>query len=446
MPERPFDEMMESRVGWQSMRVRNLRGFADSGEIEYARLTLLFGKNSSGKTTLLRAPLLLKQAIVASPSNEAALSGQFVDFGSYKEMVYNGEVKRDVRLSAVIASGSADLPPSTMRARPDLADLFARMRVDVDIHWNQRSGYAQYQSVALSNPDTGRKVISFDRSGPKEFEVTMGKDKIVKVPFPLSPQTIRFAEIAFREKNDDDRDSFELSYLMFQLGWALQRSSQRIIHIGPLRDRPRRSYSTDQTGGVQSSIDAIAVLRSGDNIRSIRQAMQTLGLAHSITVKKLAPGFVAVTLQGSPGGRADNLTDVGFGASQVLPILVTLANAEPNTTVLIEQPELHLHPEAQGKLADVLLAFARSRRLRLVIETHSEHILLRLQRRVAETALDPEDLAIYFVDSSKKSTKVSRANVDHQGKVDNSAIPGGFFEDDWEDLLELAKAAGKVRG
>lgn len=125
---------------------------------------------------------------------------------------------------------------------------------------------------------------------------------------------------------------------------------------------------------------------------------------------------------------------------------MTLANAEPNTTVLIEQPELHLHPEAQGKLADVLLAFARSRRLRLVIETHSEHILLRLQRRVAETALDPEDLAIYFVDSSKKSTKVSRANVDHQGKVDNSAIPGGFFEDDWEDLLELAKAAGKVRG
>jgi len=314
------------------------------------------------------------------------------------------------------------------------------MRVDVNIHWNQRSGQPQYQTIDFCNPESGRKVVSFVRTGPEEYEVIIGKKRLISVPVPLSPQSIRYAELAFREENNESRSAVALSYLMFQLSWSLQRSSNAIVHIPPLREMPRRSYTTDRPFVAQSGASTIAVLRSGEGLKEIRRALQDLGMASSINVRKLAPGFVAVTLQDSSSGRLDNLADVGFGVSQVLPILATLATAESDTTVLIEQPELHLHPDAQGRLADVLISLARPKRLKLVIETHSEHMLLRLQRRVAEKIIRSEELAIYFVDSGK----VKRASIDNYGRVDNSSIPKGFFEDDWEDLMLMTKAAAEA--
>lgn len=406
----------------------------------YEPITLLFGKNSSGKTTLLRAPLLLKQAMDGMNSNEAVLSGPEVDFGSYKETVLNGQVSKDVRLTAVLAAGGETHLPSLVReANPAYLDLFNRMQVDVLFHWNQRSGHPQYQSISFSNPDTRRKVLGFDRAGPEEFEVKSGNKRLLRVPFPLSLQSLRYTELAFRDSGDD-RETVATAFLMYALSSTLQSTSQDIIHIGPLREMPKRAYNTDQPIVTQSGGSAVAVLRSGKGVKQIAWALQELGMANSVSVRKLAPGFVAVTLQDAGSGRFDNLADVGFGVSQVLPILATLATASPYMTVLIEQPELHLHPEAQGRLADVLYSLARSRRLKLVIETHSEHILLRLQRRVAEQIIQPRELAVYFVNSGR----VKRAEIDRYGKVDNSAIPKGFFDDDWEDLMLMTKAAAEA--
>ncbi|MCG7581423.1 DUF3696 domain-containing protein [Mycolicibacterium sp. OfavD-34-C] len=436
----PSDDAEFANYGWQSVRVRNLRGFRDSGEIWYAPVTLLFGKNSSGKTTLLRAPLLLKQAMYGPNSNEAMLSGPEVDFGSYKETVLNGQVSKDVQLTAVLATGGAAHLPSLVReVNPAYLDLFNRMQIDLVIHWNQRSGHSQYQSIAFSNPDTRRKVLSFDRTGPEEFEVKAGSRRLVRVPFPLSLQSLRYTEIALRDKGDD-RETVAISFLMYTLSMSLQNTTQDMIHIGPLREKPKRAYNTDQPVVAQSGGSVVAVLRSGQGVKQIAQALQMLGMANSVSVRKLAPGFVAVTLQDTRSGRFDNLADVGFGVSQVLPILATLATASSFNTILIEQPELHLHPEAQGRLADVMYSFAKARRLKLVVESHSEHILLRLQRRVAERVIEPDDVAVYFVDSGR----VKRAGIDRYGKLDNSAIPNGFFDDDWEDLMLMTKAAAEA--
>lgn len=108
--------------------------------------------------------------------------------------------------------------------------------------------------------------------------------------------------------------------------------------------------------------------------------------------------------------------------------------------VLIEQPELHLHPEAQGRLADVLVGLARQRRTGLVIETHSEHILLRLLRRVAEGEwVNPSDLAVVVVDGGD----VLSLGVNELGQLTGGTLPEGFFEEDWQDSLALAQAAAE---
>jgi len=154
-----------------------------------------------------------------------------------------------------------------------------------------------------------------------------------------------------------------------------------------------------------------------------------------------------------------HLIDMGYGTSQVLPILVRCVQAEAGEFILIEQPELHLHPRAQAQLGDLLVETAR-RGVRLLIETHSEHLLLRLRRWVAETSiqdndavleklgerrlpinatqdLDADELQAYYVYRDAVS-KIAILSIDKQGEMDASTTPDDFDDFFSDDLIEIA--------
>ena len=101
------------------------------------------------------------------------------------------------------------------------------------------------------------------------------------------------------------------------------------------------------------------------------------------------------------------LTDVGFGVSQVLPALVLLYYVPEGSTVLMEQPEIHLHPSVQSGLADVMLNVAEVRNVQIIVESHSEHLMRRLQRRVAEEEASSDDVKLYFVSTDGKRAQAS---------------------------------------
>ena len=102
----------------------------------------------------------------------------------------------------------------------------------------------------------------------------------------------------------------------------------------------------------------------------------------------------------SAGGPETLITDVGFGVSQILPVLVLCFYAPKGSTIILEQPEIHLHPAVQAGLADVLIDAYKRRDVQIIVESHSEHFLRRLQRRVAEEALPNDDLAVYFCENA----------------------------------------------
>ena len=140
--------------------------------------------------------------------------------------------------------------------------------------------------------------------------------------------------------------------------------------------------------------------------------------------------------------RGVNIADVGFGASQALPILVVLATAPPGSTILIEQPELHLHPRAQVAMADLLIEAVVSRGLQVVMESHSEHMFLRVRRRVAEGLIQPSQVSAQVVDRAK----VRRVDIDGAGQIDTNVFPPGFFAEEWTEALALARAAARSGG
>ena len=245
-----------------------------------------------------------------------------------------------------------------------------------------------------------------------------------------------------------------------------------IAYLGPLRKHPQRTYqwSGDTPEGVgqagEATVAAILAAQHEDRMlnrgpKKAKQAftsfiagwLKDLGVIHSFLVKPVAEGRkeYEVLVKTHAGAPEVKITDVGFGVSQVLPALVQAFYCPPHSTVWMEQPEIHLHPQVQAELADAFISAIKAREdgkerdVQLIIESHSEHLLNRLQRRIAEGALVPEDVAIYFCRRSGASTELEPLRVNMFGEIEN--WPENFFGDEMADISArtLAAMAAKKR-
>ena len=174
--------------------------------------------------------------------------------------------------------------------------------------------------------------------------------------------------------------------------------------------------------------------------------LKELGLIHSFSLKPIAENRkdYEVRVQRSPRSADVLITDVGFGVSQVLPVLVLCYYAPEGSTLIFEQPEIHLHPAVQSGLADVFIDAINTRGIQIILESHSEHLLRRLQRRVAEEQLTPEQAALYFTTMGEDgASNLERLELDLFGNIRN--WPQDFFGNDMGDLMEMARAEMRRR-
>jgi hypothetical protein len=157
-----------------------------------------------------------------------------------------------------------------------------------------------------------------------------------------------------------------------------------------------------------------------------------------------APGVDDLVLMDNRSGTQVSHRDVGIGISQVLPVLVS-AFANQSRIVAIEQPEIHLHPALQAELGDVFIESALGERKNtFILETHSEHLILRVMRRIRETAsgtlpqglppIKPKDVSILFVEPDGSRSIVREMPVNENGEL-VKAWPGGFFEEGLKEMI-----------
>jgi predicted ATPase len=220
--------------------------------------------------------------------------------------------------------------------------------------------------------------------------------------------------------------------------------SKGIYYLGPLREYPQRYYPI--SGAImedvgfkgEKTIEVLATAEEGV-VEKVQEWIKAFGMAESMKIKPLKEKgtLVEVRLKDSMLSMSINLYDTGFGVSQVLPIIAEGFYAPSDSLILIEQPEIHLHPGLQSKMGDLLIDIARSHK-KLVIETHSEHVLLRIQRRITEGSLKSDDVAIYFFTSTCEGTKIERIHINDLGRFEN--WPPGFFEEDVEESFAITKA------
>lgn len=134
-----------------------------------------------------------------------------------------------------------------------------------------------------------------------------------------------------------------------------------------------------------------------------------------------------------------NIVDTGFGLNQLIPIIVQCFYAPKGSLIVIEQPEAHLHPRAQAKLVDFFIDVVKFGN-KILVETHSEHLLLRLQTRVAENKIAPNIITVHYFEQIEKGTKITNMKINQKGFFE-SPIPKGFFEEGFNEALAHLKAS-----
>ncbi len=220
------------------------------------------------------------------------------------------------------------------------------------------------------------------------------------------------------------------------------RPETELVRLGPIRPTPSRVIVESET----SETTALALIRRlsrGDHLlRSVNEWLEQLEIPYSVEIDRLVSARTGAefgysfALTDTRTGVEVNMVDVGYGVSQVLPIIAACAGADASI-ISIEQPELHLHPRLAANLAELFVDTA-NRGNQVIAETHSENILLRVQRMIREGRIASDDVAVIYVDNRRGSeATVRRLQLDDEGDLVDR-WPGGFFDDRLADILGVS--------
>lgn len=447
------------------LRIQNFKAWRDTGPVRLAPLTVIFGANSAGKSSLGHLLLALQQT-ARSTDRKRALhlgdSASLIDLGTFKDCLYGhdpGQVL-DFELGWRLPKPLEVKDP----LQPQGRYFGQHMRLEVALVAG-RGDQPEVQAMRYALQSDGEAVIDVDfhRDANRRLSLTSQRYNFKmadgrKWPLDEPEKFYRLSDVtAARFKNAGFMADFAL---------ATEAMLDSLSYLGPLRSHPQRIYQwsgdTPASVGPMGEQTIAAILAAQGDARQLNRGprkarqgfvefiagwLKDLGVIHDFSVQAVATGRKEYEVLIKTGAKspAVKITDVGFGVSQVLPALVQAFYCQPHSTVWMEQPEIHLHPQVQAELADVFISAIQARQdgverqVQLIVESHSEHFLNRLQRRVAEGALTPDDVAVYFCRRSITGAQLEPLKLNLFGDIEN--WPENFFGDEMADIAARTLAA-----
>ncbi|MCX5933927.1 MAG: DUF3696 domain-containing protein, partial [Pseudanabaena sp. LacPavin_0818_WC45_MAG_42_6] len=165
--------------------------------------------------------------------------------------------------------------------------------------------------------------------------------------------------------------------------------------------------------------------------------LKDLKMIYDIKPRRLLGGRFEIKVKVKGRSKWESLADVGFGISQFLPIIVADLQLRDNSTLIMSQPEIHLHPSVQANLGDYLVKQVKERNKNYIVETHSEYLLNRMRLLIVKGEIQPEDVAVYYFENSIKDGSIAhRIEFTKDGQILNA--PKGFFETYMIDTMDIA--------
>lgn len=452
-----------------SLWLENFKSWQSTGAVRLAPLTGLFGTNSSGKTSLLQYLLMLKQT-AESPDRNLVLdlgdAKSRVELGTYRDVVHRHDLAGELAWDMAWQLKEPLVVKDPAKKSSDLlqGDMVG---FGANIHWERNGGSGSGRPAvrrmryAFAGAHFGMDEVA-DSAGQYELSTSSKKVKFKRVPgraWNLPPPLKCYGF------PDQVRNYFQNAAFLSDFELEFEKLMSQVFYLGPLREYPKREYPW---GGAQPSdmgqrgekvVEALLASRDqnvlysygkGKKRRTLVEVVATwlkeLGLIDSFEVRPVAPGskLFQVWVRRQSGAEEVLLTDVGFGVSQILPVITLCYYAPAGSVLLLEQPEIHLHPKVQAGLADVFIDAIQRRNIQIVVESHSEHLLRRLQRNIAEERFPAQDTALYFCAIEAGVSRLVPLAVDLYGNIEN--WPEGFFGDEMGEIAAMQKAVLRRKG
>jgi len=422
--------MTDSEQGRQTIgriAVVGYKSIAAVQSIDVAPLTVLAGANSSGKSSMLQPLLLLKQTMEASyDPGPLLLDGPHVRFSKAEQLLSPDVSGFSVRVETD-AGGSI-----TNRYAKKSEGGFELKAMDFVRASDGTSGTLHSDSASESTrealPESLKRLLS------SKF-ADAGVDVKRQRCFLAIRATTNNADFALlsaqtRGTREAPLPAVPLPSDVLDPAAPVMPLVTGLIHVPGLRGNPARSYPRAEIGsGFSGGFEAYvaSLIRDWadsdeDRLTGLIQNLRHIGIARYLKARRIDDTRVELQVARLPAGEMFqntdlvNIVDVGFGVSQALPVLSALIAAEPGQLVYIEQPELHLHPLAQSRMADVLVQ-AANRGVRVVVETHSDLLLRGIQTAVAKGRIPPGRVSLNWFTRDLKAglTTVNKAPLDEDG-------------------------------
>ena len=426
------------------IRMKNFKSWKDSGEVKLAPLTGFFGTNSSGKSSMLQMMLLLKQTIGSKEVLFFGDENSLVNLGSFREVIHGHKKKELLELEF----GCKLQKPLTIKMPHGESHFFYTHRsLDLDI-----DSFTFDTTIQVGN---GKPIV-------ENLRYRTGLDPVVEIRWTENflhygdkRETVESVKNCYSVQVSSEDQFFED---LGKLSSAFESLFADLHYLGPIRGHPQRRYhwaeplpeSVGQSGVktmdalLSARVDPFTTPHEEKEVqieKRISAWLKKMELAYSFSLTRVghqSEKEYEVRIQKSKYEVKVTLADIGYGLAQFLPILVLCYYAPRGSTLILEHPGNLLHPKVQSQLADLLIEVIMERNLQILIESHSEHLLNRLQRRIAEEKLPADQTALYFCRNDEGVSSIERLEMDELGNIKN--WPPNFFGDEMGDLFAMTKA------
>lgn len=425
----------------EAMTLRNFRGFARVGPLRMTPLTFLVGPNSAGKSSLADAMLFMAQSgFLSLEATRPLWIGPLVDLGSFTDTVHRHETARTIEIGATL-SGEYSRPRRGGPVGSWTVEITAHIKATKD------APDGQLGRLMVALPGTDERVEMVRRRGRHDrYDVRAGDGEKHEYD---AQQPWSNLEVALAAALDEVRGRQRgPSVEMLLESAALPDVAATVQRVSSGRHAPQRVYARE--GGTTdvrmrrllAGVDASALdawLRGGGLTDKIVGGLAALGIADAIEVSRRGESRTELQLRDDRSAVVSSLMEFGYGASQVIPVLEGCA-LPGDGPLFVEQPEIHLHPRAQGQLAQVLCE--ASERRQMIVETHSEHMINRARRLVVEGKMDADDVIIHYVDRDADGSNVVTIGLDADGDFTRD-WPDGFYDERYHETMKIAEAQAK---
>lgn len=455
---------MNKHLNYSEVRWKNFKGFKDTKWIKIKPITIILGPNNSGKTNFL-APFLLMNQTISSRDRFSALilKGDVYDGGNYQEIVKDYITENEIYFGYRYHIHDSDEKLESLGTYPPGAFevTFKVENKDGEIKLKNKTIYDIFKRKFLS--------LTLEKSGKYKY-TGIGADSINELEkeaiinsepanFLFSPNTV-LSDLEMNKEESEEGEKIKRKVSRFTKGFsqflsAISYNNSRVRNylgdlsfVGPIRDNPRRIYEITNeiynTVGSRGENMPNLVKEIGDDNEELNNWISRFGFGDKIQLVHHYSNTYSLRFTRNDSHYYTSIANAGFGASQVLPLIVQAIVSPRRSITIAEQPEIHLNPKIQCELANLFVSMAEKGQT-VIIETHSEHLLLRLRRLIAEEKISSDDVAIYFVEKKDDESTIREIALQSNGHISPIDWPKNFFDESLKEALAMASEQSKRR-